>query len=71
MTIGDEEERLDASDLIKRGTCFVAYQVQGELRFAPSRFLEYIDNKLNKYSTKELTVEILTRHKQYPEIQTA
>lgn len=32
--------------LIKRGTCFLPYESQMGLSFAPSRFVGYIDNKL-------------------------
>ncbi|SFQ02433.1 HNH endonuclease [Nitrosomonas cryotolerans] len=32
--------------LIKRGTCFLPYESQRSLSFAPSRFVGYIDNKL-------------------------
>jgi len=33
-------------ELIKRGTCFLPYESQRGLSFAPSRFIGYIDNKL-------------------------
>lgn len=39
-----------AKSLIKRGTCFVAYTIGDELRFAPSRFIGYANNKINKHS---------------------
>jgi hypothetical protein len=45
---------LEASLLIKRGTCFVAYKVGEELRFAPSRFLGYESNKLFKHLTTDI-----------------
>lgn len=51
LTEGNDEERLYASLLIKRGTCFIAYKIKNELRFAPSRFLGYINNKFHKYLT--------------------
>jgi 5-methylcytosine-specific restriction protein A len=51
---GDDTERLEVSKLIKRGTCFVAYKIGNELRFAPSRFLGYESNKLFKHSTKDI-----------------
>lgn len=54
LTEGTDDERLEASLLIKRGTCFVAYKVEKELRFAPSRFLGYESNKLFKHPTTEI-----------------
>jgi 5-methylcytosine-specific restriction protein A len=46
LTQGNEE----AKSLIKHGRCFVVYQVDNELRFAPSRFIGYIDNTLEKHA---------------------
>ena len=54
LVAGTDSERLEASNLIKRGTCFVAYKVGSELRFAPSRFLGYENNELFKYSPKDI-----------------
>jgi len=54
LTEGSDDERSEASLLIKRGTCFVAYKVGKELRFAPSRFLGYENNKLFKHSTTDI-----------------
>jgi|GEM_PF-667909 len=45
----DPDKRLSAQNLIKQGTCFLAYKVNGEFRFAPSRYLGYIDNRPYKY----------------------
>lgn len=50
LTEGDEYSSGEAKSLIKRGTCFVAYHIENEFRFAPSRFIGYIDNKLDKHS---------------------
>ncbi|MEG1400930.1 HNH endonuclease [Bacteroides sp.] len=46
---GSESEKKEATDLTKRGTCFVAYQIENEIRFAPSRFIGYINNKLKSH----------------------
>jgi 5-methylcytosine-specific restriction protein A len=54
LTEGSDEQRLAASLLIKRGTCFVAYKVGDELRFAPSRFLGYSHNNLIAHSTSRV-----------------
>lgn len=36
---GDNENQMkEANQLIKRGTFFIAYQIDNELRFSPSRF---------------------------------
>jgi 5-methylcytosine-specific restriction protein A len=46
-------------DLIGNGKCFVAYQVENELRFAPSRFLGYYKNSRDKHiaGRKEKSVD--------------
>ncbi len=49
ITEGNEYEKHEATSLVKRGTCFVAYQVDKELRFAPSRFIGYKGNRLEKH----------------------
>ena len=49
LTEGDEIQMLEANLLIKRGTCFVAYKVDGELRFSPSRFIGYLNNNIEKH----------------------
>lgn len=48
---GNEDEREFAINLIKRGRCFVAYKVNGEVRFSPSRFIGYIDNDMKKHNS--------------------
>lgn len=53
LTEGDDYSRNEAKSLIKRGTCFVAYEIGKEIRFAPSRFIGYINNKLEKHSDSE------------------
>jgi len=49
ITEGNEYEKLEAVKLIKRGTCFIAYKIGNEIRFAPSRFIGYKDNKLEAH----------------------
>ena len=41
---GSEEEQQFAYDLIRRGSCFIAYEIEGELRFSPSRYAGYLSN---------------------------
>lgn len=53
LTEGDDYSSSEAKALVKRGTCFVAYKIDKELRFAPSRFIGYVDNKLDKHSTSD------------------
>ncbi|UPT68069.1 MAG: hypothetical protein M0D57_05255 [Sphingobacteriales bacterium JAD_PAG50586_3] len=36
--------------LIKRGACFVVYKANGEIKFAPSRFLGYKNNSLKLHT---------------------
>jgi predicted HNH restriction endonuclease len=47
---GKDEEQLAVRELIRRGKCFVAYEVKNEVRFAPSRFLGYINNNIKKHN---------------------
>lgn len=44
-----EIEEEFAKSLIQKGKNFVAYKVNGEIHFAPSRFLDYKDNNMIKY----------------------
>ena len=50
LTEGNDYESKEATLLVKRGTCFVAYKIDKEIRFAPSRFIGYFDNKLDRHS---------------------
>jgi 5-methylcytosine-specific restriction protein A len=50
---GDEFERTETIKLIKNGTCFVAYKVGCELRFAPSRYIGYADNSISKHKIND------------------
>jgi hypothetical protein len=43
------EREAYAKQLLHRGSCFVAYSIAGELRFAPSRFVGYRSNSYNKH----------------------
>jgi 5-methylcytosine-specific restriction protein A len=46
---GSEEEQQFAYNLIRRGSCFIAYQIDGELRFSPSRYTGYLSNTRDKH----------------------
>lgn len=50
LTEGNQFSNNEAKSLVRRGTCFVAYKIENELRFAPSRFIGYVNNKLNKHT---------------------
>ena len=54
LTEGNEYERVATINLIKKGTCFIAYTIGMELRFAPSRFLGYVDNNLERHQTSDI-----------------
>ncbi len=41
---GTDAENDFVNSLIKRGNCFVAYKMNNEWRFAPSRFVGYVNN---------------------------
>jgi 5-methylcytosine-specific restriction protein A len=49
LTAGTNFETEETEKLIKRGTCFVAYKINKEIRFAPSRFIGYKKNQLTKH----------------------
>lgn len=43
---GTDEQRQFAHNLIKGGSCFIAYEIEGELRFSPSRYVGYVSNTM-------------------------
>jgi len=60
LSEGTEFEEDETKKLIKRGSCFMAYRIAGELRFAPSRFIGYKNNNLLKaiQKTEEKLIEL-------------
>lgn len=46
---GTPEEQLYCSDLIRKGSCFIAYKIGNELRFAPSRYIGYANNSIESH----------------------
>jgi hypothetical protein len=46
---GTDEEQQFAYDLVRRGSCFIAYQIDGELRFSPSRYSGYLNNTKDEH----------------------
>lgn len=46
---GSEDEQQFAYNLIRRGSCFIAYKIDGELRFSPSRYTGYLRNTKDKH----------------------
>jgi 5-methylcytosine-specific restriction protein A len=50
---GTDEERSFAVNLIKKGRCFVTYQVNGETRFCPSRFVGYKSNNMRQHEASQ------------------
>ena len=49
LTEGDKKSNSKAKALVKCGICFVAYIIDEEFHFAPSRFIGYVDNNLDKH----------------------
>jgi len=49
LTEGTDYENDEIIGLIRRGACFISYQIEDELRFAPSRFVGYINNNLEQH----------------------
>lgn len=43
---GKTDDRTTMFELIRKGKCLVAYKIKNEYRFAPSRFLGYVNNSL-------------------------
>jgi hypothetical protein len=64
---GSANEKSFINDLIRKGKCLVAYEIEKELRFAPSRFLGYINNDVNKHS-KSREKRIIDGRETNPEI---
>lgn len=46
---GTDFEKEKTIGLIRAGVCFVAYEINNELRFAPSRFVGYKNNNLKQH----------------------
>ncbi len=53
LTEGNNNEQLNTSKLIKRGICFIAYKINKEIRFVPSKFVGYVDNTLERHIPSE------------------
>lgn len=51
---GNESEQKEIRGLIRKGRCLVAYKANGEVRFAPSRFLGYVNNNLGKHDVSHI-----------------
>jgi 5-methylcytosine-specific restriction protein A len=49
LSEGTDFEKEKTEGLVKAGACFVAYQIGNEMRFAPSRFVGYQNNKLTQH----------------------
>lgn len=54
LSNGTDQQKTETIKLIKRGTCFIAYTTGKELRFAPSRFLGYVNNTISKHTTMKV-----------------
>lgn len=50
---GYKDKQIFAANLIKNGTCFIAYKVSEEIRFAPSRFVGYAENSMEKHESND------------------
>ena len=53
LTEGSNFENDTTIDLLRAGACFVAYEIEKELRFAPSRFVGYKNNNLDKHQNSD------------------
>jgi hypothetical protein len=51
LQIGTLEQKEWAKERILEGICFVAYSMDNDIRFIPSRFLGYVDNELEKHNS--------------------
>ncbi|OMP75673.1 hypothetical protein BW716_28950 [[Flexibacter] sp. ATCC 35208] len=52
--LAGDNERQKTLDLIQKGICFVAYNFGGKLKFAPSRFIGYINNNLELHANNQI-----------------
>lgn len=50
---GADDEQIFCSELIRKGSCFIAYQIGSELRFAPSRYIGYAKNTIHSHEKRE------------------
>jgi predicted HNH restriction endonuclease len=50
LSEGSDQENQAVNKLIAGGKCFVTYKINNEWRFAPSRFIGYYDNDLEKHA---------------------
>jgi putative restriction endonuclease len=60
------EEKEFHTSLVKKGTCFIAYQKDGSVHFAPSRFVGYANNEMrlhvaNKSKDGRITNPIINK----------
>lgn len=51
---GYKDKRVYAVNLIKSGTCYIAYKVGEEIRFVPSRFVGYAENTMEKHEKNDI-----------------
>lgn len=49
LSFGSEDEQKKALSYIRLGRNFICYNVNGELHFAPSRYIGYINNTFEKH----------------------
>lgn len=49
---GTDEEQLFCSELIRKGSCFIAYEIGSELRFSPSRYIGYSNNTIHAHTQR-------------------
>ena len=49
LSEGNDQENQAVNKFIAGGKCFVTYKINNEWRFAPSRFIGYYDNDLEKH----------------------
>ncbi len=50
---GTDEEQLFCSELIRKGSCFIAYEIENEFRFSPSRYIGYSKNTIHAHIQRE------------------
>jgi hypothetical protein len=49
---GTDDEQFFCSELIRKGSCFIAYKIGNELRFAPSRYIGYSKNTIQSHEER-------------------
>lgn len=57
LSSNDDTETSQIHNLIRLGACFLCYKINGEIRFAPSRFIGYANNNIGKHHKNRAEID--------------